>query len=166
MVRNLLPASLVASAAALVLAASTQLTASPAAAPPPALQAEMPEGPGRSAALDLCGRCHAPNVLVERLRTTAEWSEVIEKMVGFGAGGTDAQYELLNQYLLANSVRLDVNTGTAKELMLVVAIPEEAATAIVNHRTQNGSFKAFEDLAKVPGVDVAKLEARKDRLSF
>ncbi|HKX30835.1 MAG TPA: helix-hairpin-helix domain-containing protein, partial [Blastocatellia bacterium] len=40
------------------------------------------------------------------------------------------------------------------------------AAAIIQYRAKNGKFKSIEDLKKVPGVDAAKIEAKKDRLTF
>jgi competence protein ComEA len=40
------------------------------------------------------------------------------------------------------------------------------AALIIQYRDKNGGFKSIEDLKKVPGVDAAKIEARKDRLIF
>jgi competence protein ComEA len=36
----------------------------------------------------------------------------------------------------------------------------------VKYRTEHGSFKTLEDLKKIPGVDAAKLNARKERIVF
>jgi competence protein ComEA len=38
--------------------------------------------------------------------------------------------------------------------------------AIVKYRTDHGDFKDFDSLAKVPGVDAAKLTAKKDSIVF
>ena len=40
------------------------------------------------------------------------------------------------------------------------------SAAIIQYRAKNGPFKSIEDLKKVPGVDTAKIEAKKDRLAF
>ena len=40
------------------------------------------------------------------------------------------------------------------------------AAAIIQYREKNGNFKSIEDLKKVPGIDVDKIEAKKDRLTF
>ena len=40
------------------------------------------------------------------------------------------------------------------------------AALIIQYRAKNGDFKSIDDLKKVPGVDVAKIEAKKDRLVF
>jgi competence ComEA-like helix-hairpin-helix protein len=45
-------------------------------------------------------------------------------------------------------------------------VPRATAEAIVKYRDERGRFGAIEDLKKVPGLDAAKVEARKDRLVF
>ena len=40
------------------------------------------------------------------------------------------------------------------------------AETIFRYRQTHGDFKTFDDLKMVPGLDVSKLEARKDRLAF
>jgi competence protein ComEA len=47
-----------------------------------------------------------------------------------------------------------------------LSLARSQAAAIVRYRTQHGDFKSIEDLKRVPGVDVAKIEAKKDRLLF
>ena len=42
---------------------------------------------------------------------------------------------------------------------------EEMGLNIV-HRDKNGPFKSIGDLKKVPGIDAAKIDAKKDRLTF
>jgi len=36
----------------------------------------------------------------------------------------------------------------------------------IQYRNRRGAFKSVEDLKKAPGVDVEKVEAKKDRLIF
>jgi hypothetical protein len=40
------------------------------------------------------------------------------------------------------------------------------ASAIVRHRKEKGEFKSIDDLKKVPGIDVLKVDAQRDRLEF
>ena len=42
----------------------------------------------------------------------------------------------------------------------------DAATAIVDYREKNGSFKSLDDLKKVTAVDAKEIESRKDRIAF
>jgi DNA uptake protein ComE-like DNA-binding protein len=40
------------------------------------------------------------------------------------------------------------------------------AAAVVRHREAKGLFKEWRDLTKVDGVNKAKIEAKKDQLTF
>ena len=62
--------------------------------------------------------------------------------------------------------KINVNEARAIELESGLSLPRSQAAAIVQYRTRNGDFHSIEDLKKVPGVDTAKIEAKKDRLSF
>ena len=37
---------------------------------------------------------------------------------------------------------------------------------LVKYRAEHGNFKSIDDLKKVPGIDPAKIEAKKDVLIF
>ena len=45
-------------------------------------------------------------------------------------------------------------------------ITAAVADALVSYRQQNGPFKTLDDLKKVPGLDAAKVDARKVRVTF
>jgi len=36
----------------------------------------------------------------------------------------------------------------------------------VHYREQNGKFQSFDDLKKVSGLDLKKIEAKRDRLAY
>jgi competence protein ComEA len=59
-----------------------------------------------------------------------------------------------------------VNKADARELQALLEISPESATAIVGYRQKNGSFKTLDDLKKVPGVDAAKLDAKREIIDF
>lgn len=113
----------------------------------------------------VCGACH-PTSVAEDMRSEAEWIETIEKMVSLGAKGTDGQFEALLRFLLRTRTKVNVNTAAAPEIAPVLDVSEAVAEAVVKRRTENGSFKNLSDLKKVPGLDAAKLESRRDRISF
>jgi competence protein ComEA len=48
----------------------------------------------------------------------------------------------------------------------VLEISDAAAEALVKYRTDRGNFKTLEELKRVPGIDAAKLDARKERVAF
>ena len=95
----------------------------------------------------------------------------MDKMVALGAKGTQKEFDAIVDYLATTYPgeevpKIKVNEARAIELESGLSLPRSQAAAIVQYRTKNGDFKSIEDLKKVPGVDVAKIEARKDRLLF
>ena len=59
-----------------------------------------------------------------------------------------------------------VNTATAIEFESGLSLRRSQSLAIIRYREVNGKFRSIDDLKKVPGIDPAKIEARKDRLIF
>jgi competence protein ComEA len=113
----------------------------------------------------VCGSCHASS-MVSDLLSAPEWKETVEQMVSIGAKGTDQQMEAVMRVLLRTFTKVNVNKATAAELPLVLDINEATAQAVVKYRDEHGVFKTLDDLKKVPGVNAAKLDARKDRVVF
>jgi competence protein ComEA len=111
----------------------------------------------------VCGACH-PTSLVNALRSAAEWDQTVDLMASLGAKGTDEQFDRVMRFLLRNLTQVNVNTATAPELALVLDVSNAAASAVVKYRGQNGKFKALEELKKVPGLNAAKRDARRDRI--
>lgn len=82
-----------------------QPAAQPPAAQPPAAGAaaannsQFPDNPGRATFLATCSVCHSPtNVLAYHLDRDG-WGDIIQKMVGYGAQGTDEQFAQILDYL-------------------------------------------------------------------
>ena len=48
--------------------------------------------------------------------------------------------------------KLNVNTATSEQLTMLPGIGEATAKNIMDYRTQNGNFKAVDDLLKVKGI--------------
>ena len=113
----------------------------------------------------ICGTCHLAS-MVNDIRSQSEWKETIDQMVKVGAQGTDKQFDRVMRFLLRNWTKVNVNTATAAEIAPVLEVSDATAQAIVRRRTENGSYKTIEELKRVPGVDAAKLEARRDRVVF
>src|SRR4051812_22740717 len=116
--------------------------------------------------LRVCSDCHEPERAFEAKRTRGDWESILEKMIEKGATGTDQDFELVLQYLLSQSGMVNVNQSTPEDIALVLGISAKESEAIVAFRKQNGNFKNFEALAKVPNVDAAKLEQHKDAVIF
>jgi competence protein ComEA len=113
----------------------------------------------------VCGACHTVG-MVSDLRSESEWAETVEYMVSIGAKGSEEQMEAVMRFLRRTFTRVNVNTAAAEQLPLVLDISEATALAVVKYRGEHGSFKTLDDLKKVPGMDAAKLDARKARLVF
>jgi competence protein ComEA len=133
--------------------------------------AQLPEGPGKAETQKLCSQCHEVERSIAPRQDRAAWQGTIDKMVSLGAKGTDKEFAIVLDYLAshypADEVpRLNVNKARAIELESALSLPRSQAAAIIEYRTKHGDFKSIADLKKVPGVDAAKIEAKKDRLAF
>ncbi|MGH9581458.1 MAG: ComEA family DNA-binding protein [Bryobacteraceae bacterium] len=118
----------------------------------------------------LCSGCHEPTIVLTADLSVNGWPGEIQKMIGLGAPGTNEQFREVLDYLAANVSTpvslVNVNSASEAELELALQISRKKAMAIVEYREKNGKFKSIEDLKKVPGVDVKKIEANKSRVSF
>jgi competence protein ComEA len=156
---------------ALAPAAPQASGAAPAPAPAAQANSQFPDNPGRDTFLKTCSVCHSPtNVLANGLDRDG-WADVITKMVGFGATGTDEQFSEILDYLTksfppAASVKIEVNKATADQLATGLGVTPQEAKAIVDYRQKNGDFKTLDDLKKVPGIDTTKLDLKKSRIAF
>ena len=154
-------------AAALVAAiAGAQTPQSPPAAAADPAASRFPPGPGRDALFKVCKECHGPESVLGQLKTHDEWSKTLDEMAANGAQGTDDEWNQILAYLDQNYSLIFVNKASAKDLASMLDVPEAVAAAIVQTRADKGSFKSIDDLKRVPGIDGAKLDARKDRLVF
>jgi len=126
----------------------------------------FPEGPGKAALFKLCKECHGPEPVVAELRTRADWSKTLDTMAGYGAQGSDEEFNQLLDYLVRHFSPIQINKASAKELGDVMDVSAAVAEAIVSYRTAHGNFTSTDDLKKVSGLDAANVDARKDRLIF
>ena len=133
--------------------------------------AQESKAPARTEAADkadfeaVCGACHTSS-MVSDIRTEPEWKETVELMVSLGADGTGEQMEAVMRVLLRTLTKVNANTAPASQLALVLDISEPTAQAVVKYRAEHGKFKSLADLKKVPGINAAKLDKRKDRVVF
>src|SRR5262245_10736778 len=131
----------------------------------------LPDGPGKAETQKLCSQCHDMDRSVSLRQDRAGWRRTIEKMLAFGAKATDQEFNAVLDYLATNFPaddvpKINVNKAAAIEFESGLSLRRSQAAAIIRYREKNGPFKSIEDLKKVPGVDVEKIEAKKDRLTF
>lgn len=131
----------------------------------------MPDGPGKAETQKLCSNCHELDKSLSLKQDRAGWQRTVEKMLASGLKASDADINTVLDYLTRNYPaddvpRLKVNSADAIEFESILAIKRSQAAAIIAYRTKNGPFKSIADLKKVPGIEAAKLDAKKDRLIF
>lgn len=113
-----------------------------------------------------CAACHTSERVLAKRRDLGQWEEVIENMLSRGARVTDDDYDPILSYLLEQAGRVNVNRAPADDIVAVLTIPAEHATAIVEYRTKHGHFADFDALLKVPGLDAKKMQQLRDAISF
>src|SRR5215475_782655 len=135
------------------------------------LDKPLPDGPGKEETQKLCSQCHDMDKSVSLSQDRVAWRRTIEKMLAFGAKATDREFNAVLDYLATNFPvddvpKINVNKAPAIEFESGMSLRRSQAAAIIRYREKHGPFKSIEDLKKVPGVDVEKIEEKKDRLIF
>jgi competence protein ComEA len=133
--------------------------------------AQLPDGPGKAETEKLCVQCHELERSISLRQDRAGWQATVEKMSSLGMKASEkgilAAIEYLAAHYPASDVPpLNVNKARAIEFESALSLPRSQAALIIQYRTKNGDFHSLEELEKIPGVDVAKIEAKKDRLVF
>jgi competence protein ComEA len=133
--------------------------------------AQLPDGPGKAETQKLCSQCHELERSISLRQDRAGWQQTINKMVDLGAKASDAEIAATLDYLAAHYPadelpRININKCRAIELESGLSLRRSQAAAVIEYREKNGPFHSIEDLKKVPGIDAAKVEAKKDRLTL
>lgn len=131
-----------------------------------AMQDRFPNGPGKAELVRVCSGCHEAETVLEHAQTADEWSGTLEKMAQLGTEATADEWRLIEQYIDAQLASIRINAAASAELQRTFDIHEPVAQAIVKYRQEKGNFKSIADVKKVPGLDAARVDARKDRLIF
>ena len=142
-----------------------------ATAHPATAQVTLPDGAGKDQMIKVCGVCHEAQRVASIRLTREGWQTTIGDMIARGARATDEEFQAVLDYLsthfLGEAERpLNVNTATALDFESMLLLLRKEAAALIAYRDKHGLFKSVEDLKKVPGIDVKKIEAQKDRLYF
>lgn len=136
-----------------------------------AAKADLPEGFGRTAMVQVCGKCHSPERAASLHQSQSEWEETITKMVKLGARGSDDDFDAILVYLTQHfgpekPGPININKATAVDLQTTLLLRRSQAMAILQYRSEHGDFKSIDDLRNVPGLDFSRIEAKKTRLLF
>jgi competence protein ComEA len=133
--------------------------------------AQLPDGPGKEETARLCSQCHELERAISVRQDAAGWQETINKMSSLGMNGKDAEMRAVVDYLAkafpAEAVpKLNINTAVAIDFESALSLRRSQAAAVIEYREKHGNFKSIDDLKKVPGIDPAKVDAKKDRLTL
>lgn len=123
---------------------------------------ELPAGDGRDLVVRLCSDCHGLKTAVAQRRSLSGWEDTMAVMVGRGVGGTDEELKAATIYLARAFGKVDVNAADARDIEVVLEVSSDVARAVIKARP----YETFDDLARVPGIDVKALSTRKDRVVF
>jgi competence ComEA-like helix-hairpin-helix protein len=127
----------------------------------------LPDGPGKPAVIKMCIDCHDTGNFRKARLNAEEWADSVADMMQRGAQGTPAEVEAVVAYLdkfFGKGAPVRINTAPFAELRVVLGLSVADVRALLEYRDKNGPFKAFEDLAKIPGIDAAKLSAVKTKI--
>jgi competence protein ComEA len=138
---------------------------------------QFPDGPGKDAFVRICSACHGAQIVMDKGLTEDGWTQVVLNMVERGAQGSEEDFGTIVAYLSKNyppktastaatAAKVNVNKASADDITKGLDLAPKDAQAIVAYREQNGLFKTFDELRKVPGVDAAKIDAKKDLVTF
>jgi len=134
-------------------------------------QDPLPPGEGKAVVERVCAPCHGTYPLAQRNRTREAWQSLVDSMEARGAKGTDADFQIVVQYLTANfgivvPDKVNINKASSRVLTNFFKLFPEEGEAIVAYREKNGEFKDWQDLQKVPRLDASKIEKRKDSIIY
>ena len=136
--------------------------------PPPPPSDGLPEGPGKSELIKVCGECHQATKTTTKRLTREGWAAIIDDMVKEGAKGTDQELEAILNYLSKNFLgeatrAINLNTAPSIDLESVVGLLRSEARALIAWREKT-PCKRIEDLKNVLGLDYKKIDAAKERI--
>jgi competence protein ComEA len=133
--------------------------------------AQLPDGPGKEETQRLCSQCHELERSISPRQDRDGWQATLDKMSSLGMKASAQEVRAALDYLAKNYPgeavpRININKARAIELESGLTLRRSEAAAVIQYREKNGPFKSIDDLKKVPGIDTAKIEAKKDRLVF
>ena len=130
---------------------------------------QLPAAAGKDAVVKSCLECHGAANFRKVRKDADEWAESVQDMVDRGAKATDAESAAIVAYMVKNfgkGAKVQMNSAPLEEIKAVLGFTVPEANAIVNWRDQNGPYRDWRDVLKVPGINPAKVEAKKDAMSF
>jgi competence protein ComEA len=127
----------------------------------------LPEGKGKAVLERMCTNCHGLDQVVSNHYPKKYWGNVVDDMVSKGAEGSEDDINAVINYLSSNFGKpVNINSASAKEIELGLALTPAESETVVKYRTDKGAFKSLEDVQKVPGIRAAILDEQKKNIVF
>jgi competence ComEA-like helix-hairpin-helix protein len=120
---------------------------------------------GEEVFLNRCSTCHGTEIALVAPRTRRGWEGVLAEMVNNGVLLEPGELEAILTFLTERHGLVNVNAATAAELVALGLATKDADT-IVSYRTDHGPFADFAVLRGVPGLDVDRVDAVRERVAF
>ena len=132
---------------------------------------QMAGGPDKDLFIKTCSSCHEIDRVLSQRQDQAGWESTVAKMKGYGMQADDTDLKRIISYLTANlppetATKLGINSATRADFEAILGVKRSIAAAIIEYRDKNGPFKSVDDLKKVPGIDPAKVDEKKDVLTL
>lgn len=120
---------------------------------------------GEEVFLNRCGSCHGTERALVAPRTRKGWEAVLADMTNIGAQLETGEPEAVLTFLTERHGLVNVNSANAEELV-GLGLSKKDADTIGSYRSEHGPFADFAALQSVPGLDVDRLNAVRQRVAF
>jgi DNA uptake protein ComE-like DNA-binding protein len=120
---------------------------------------------GEEVFLNRCGTCHGTDRALVAPRTRKGWEAVTAEMVNNGMQLEAGELEPMLAFLTEQHGLVNVNAANAEDLV-AFGLSKKHGDTIVSYRADHGPFADFAALRSVPGLDVDRLDAVRQRVAF
>ena len=121
---------------------------------------------GEEVFLNRCSTCHGTERALAAPRTRRGWEGVLAEMVNNNGAQLEAgESDAILGFLTERHGLVNVNAAKAEEIV-ALGLSKKDADTIVSYRTDHGPFADFAALRGVPGLDVDRLDAVRERVAF
>ena len=172
------------SGAALIFSAALGATASspPAQTPPATVKpARVPDPPVKDMTAEqeekwaaetealverACVSCHPIADITKVRKSWGDWNTTVARMAALGIEADEDQLTAVKLYMARYYGAVNVNKAGAAELSAVLGLSAKQAAAVTAYRDTHGEFADADALAKVEGIDKAKIADAAEALRF
>ena len=114
-----------------------------------------------------CVKCHPADRIIGSRRTRTQWEEVMTTMqTARGAVIPDEDWDVMHELPREAARPRQREPCHHRRPGRSAGRHPEMADTIVKYRKEHGNFEDFDGFAKVPGLDLEKLEKKRDAISF